>query len=559
MRTLVYSFPHLLISGIFRTFIAGAVAYFLLRIATRIFRHSNFKYQLSNLALLTTTIAFIQPFFSAIVQILKRHNNSLNTATAAHEYTQSQSAPNIYIAPAGSTGSYNLLNSFISILEQHEKFILFIYIAGLLFFSFRLFWGYYYITQLRKDTIPIDEGWLNILVKAKQKLNIKYPVQLSFTRRTISPCIVGYSKALILIPLSLANNITTEQAEAILLHELTHLKQYDYYINLVTQLLQCLLFFNPFSWFITRQCNLYREMSCDDAAKTHGLNIALAESIGIIAGMQFNDSNIALNLKANRSALIRRVDNLLSSGRSNTYKNSSTVFGALSLLLTAAFVICCTTKSLSQPKNLNTRLEEISTEMFNEGNEKFIVVDAIKDSLLVAGKPYNILYMSDDNLFISGHGLPWKGYKKAMDQAMSKQLKATYIEKIQRFRAKMGENPNGVLDIGPRKNQGVTIQGILDPNSDFRRINLEDRYRAGIRTEPIRKMIHHLIDDRLANPDDSSIVYSFDRDDIVFNHKKLQGELKARYQHYIEGEMGIDLQYDGESGVWGRLCKLSEF
>jgi len=560
MSTLIYLFPHLLISAMLRTLITGGIAYLLLIIIIKAFRlHAAFKYQLSNLALLSTAIAFVQPFFRVVIEIATQKGNS-NAVIANATHTQSQAALINHTATSASTdATANILNSFLNTLEQHSNMILFIYVAGLLFFSLRVLWAYSYSRQLkRKYTLPADERWTNLLTNVMQTLGINHTVKIAFTTHSISPCIIGYSKALILIPLSLVNNITTEQAEAILLHELAHLKHYDYYINLITQFVQCLLFFNPFSWLIAKQCDLYREISCDDATKTHGLNIALAESIGIIASMQLRESTIALNLGTKRSPLLKRVNSLLLSQQPRQYRGV-TAISASALLFTAVFMLCCTTKSISRPKDLKTQLEEISAQMFNEGNEKFIVVDAVKDSLLAMGKPYTILYMADDNLFISGHGLPWKGYKKEMNIAMSIQLKGEYIEKLQHFREKMGETPNGVLDIGPRKNKGVTMQEILDQNSDFRKVNMTDRYRAGIRTVPTRKIIQHLIDDGLANANDSSVVYSFDREEIVFDHKKLKGELKAKYQHYIKDELGVDLQYDGASGVWGRMCKLSDF
>ncbi|MBS1687660.1 MAG: M56 family metallopeptidase [Bacteroidetes bacterium] len=560
MRTLIYLFPQLLISGMLRTIVIGAIAYLLLIIINKIFRFSaTLKYQLSNIALLSIGISFIQPFFTTLIQMVMQKGNKVAVANTFHTHEQIAPDKIVLANPTAIYASGSLLNSFVRLLEQYSNLIVFAYVIGLLFFSLRLIVSYTYSRQLKKKGIlPANEHWTNMLANAKQMLDIKQNIRIAFTTHSVSPCIIGYGKALVLIPLSLVNNITTEQAEAILLHELAHLKQHDYYINFMMQFVQCLLFFNPFSWLIAKQCDLYREMSCDDVTKMHALNVALAESIGIIAGMQFSESNIALNLGTKRSPLLKRVDSLLLSQRPRQYRGV-TAISASALVLTALFILCCTTKSISQPKDLKTQLEEISTQMFNEGNEKFIVVDAVKDSLLTIGKPYSILYMADDNLFISGHGLAWKGYKKEMDQAMSKQLKGEYIEKLQHFREKMGEAPNGVLDIGPRKNKGVTMQEILDPNSDFRKVNMTDRYRAGIRTVPTRQLIHHLIDDGLANANDSSVVYSFDREDIVFNHKKLSGEMKTKYTRYIKDEMGIDLQYDGASGVWGRMCRLSDF
>lgn len=60
-----------------------------------------------------------------------------------------------------------------------------------------------------------------------------------------------------------------QQVEAILLHELAHIKRNDYLYNLVNVVIETLLFFNPFVWLLTKHIQTEREHACDDVVVTH--------------------------------------------------------------------------------------------------------------------------------------------------------------------------------------------------------------------------------------------------------------------------------------------------
>ena len=73
------------------------------------------------------------------------------------------------------------------------------------------------------------------------------------------PCMIGFFKPIILLPITLTTYLSATEIEAILLHELSHIKRNDYLLNMIQQLITVLLFFNPFAqlnkqvlnWLIT--------------------------------------------------------------------------------------------------------------------------------------------------------------------------------------------------------------------------------------------------------------------------------------------------------------------
>lgn len=80
------------------------------------------------------------------------------------------------------------------------------------------------------------------------------------------PGVVGVLKPVILIPSSLLSGLTPDQWEAILAHELAHIRRWDYLVNLSQLIIESLLFFNPAVWWLSRQVRLEREACCDAAA-----------------------------------------------------------------------------------------------------------------------------------------------------------------------------------------------------------------------------------------------------------------------------------------------------
>ena len=78
------------------------------------------------------------------------------------------------------------------------------------------------------------------------------------------PCMTGFVKPLILLPVSLSTHLSACEVESILLHELAHIKRNDYLVNLLQQVISVMLFFNPFNRLINRIISQERENSCDD-------------------------------------------------------------------------------------------------------------------------------------------------------------------------------------------------------------------------------------------------------------------------------------------------------
>jgi len=123
--------------------------------------------------------------------------------------------------------------------------------------------------RLRRRCHALEDAAVHaILSKLQGLLKVTRKVGLACSECIQGPMVVGMLRPTILLPASLIAGVPIEQIEAVLAHELAHIRRYDYLINLGQMLIEALLFFNPALWWISRQIRVEREACCDALAET---------------------------------------------------------------------------------------------------------------------------------------------------------------------------------------------------------------------------------------------------------------------------------------------------
>ena len=92
----------------------------------------------------------------------------------------------------------------------------------------------------------IDVDWRMYVRRTAAAMGITREVKIWLSEWVTSPVTIGYLRPIILIPLAAMNNLTPHQVEAIILHELSHIHRYDYFLNLILSFIRTILYFNPF-------------------------------------------------------------------------------------------------------------------------------------------------------------------------------------------------------------------------------------------------------------------------------------------------------------------------
>ena len=231
----------------------------------------------------------------------------------------------------------NLINNIIS--NTHQSLLFYI---GIFYFSGFFIYLIHFLIQVRKLSILKQSGnfetqhqWINLL--ADTQINLPAHLKIGLSDKINSPMVFGYFEPIILLPLSICNQLSNEEIKLILMHELAHILRNDYLVNVLVSITKIILWFNPFSYFICNKIVLLRELACDDFV-IHYTNKPIVYSkalyqLAINAQEQIPDFAIgAVNNKEHE--LVIRIKNInnLSQSSFNYFKFS---FSALGLIVTA--------------------------------------------------------------------------------------------------------------------------------------------------------------------------------------------------------------------------------
>jgi len=107
-------------------------------------------------------------------------------------------------------------------------------------------------------------SWRTYVQNIATQLGIHREVKALLSVYIDTPQVIGFFKPVILLPAACLVNLSTEQLEAVLLHELVHIKRNDYLVNVFVTSIEILFFFNPFVKQLTASIRKEREFSCDD-------------------------------------------------------------------------------------------------------------------------------------------------------------------------------------------------------------------------------------------------------------------------------------------------------
>src|SRR5581483_8622840 len=107
-------------------------------------------------------------------------------------------------------------------------------------------------------------------VRQARRIGLRAAPTVAYCQRISVPVLVGILRPMILLPSSLASGLSPQQLEALLAHELAHLRRWDPLVNLVQRLVEAMLFFHPAVWYVSRRIHSERENASDDLVLAAG-------------------------------------------------------------------------------------------------------------------------------------------------------------------------------------------------------------------------------------------------------------------------------------------------
>lgn len=165
------------------------------------------------------------------------------------------------------------------------------------------------LDQQAFDELP--ESWQRRVLALQQALGIARTVAVRLSDNVLSPFTVRYVRPVIWLPVSMLTRLAPDLIEALLAHELAHIRRADWLWNGFQCVAESLLFFHPAAWWLSRRVRAEREHACDDlAVAACGNAVALAEALATLERQRRSFPHLVL--AAHGGSLMQRISRLLS-------------------------------------------------------------------------------------------------------------------------------------------------------------------------------------------------------------------------------------------------------
>jgi len=215
--------------------------------------------------------------------------------------------------------------------------------------------GAYVITQkLRYQGLQVvPANWAQRISVLALQVGIKRTVRLHVSRFVNSPLTIGFIKPIILVPAGFLSNLPPAQIEAVLLHELGHIRRYDYLLNLLQSTIKTVLFFHPVIHIICKMIDTDREKACDDLAVDQNSDPkALAMGLAALR-LQLTGPRISMAAVDNNNPILTRLQRLAEPIQTPKRSSQSVVFPILTGLLLLVLFGCAT--MAAGPENIKDK------------------------------------------------------------------------------------------------------------------------------------------------------------------------------------------------------------
>lgn len=257
---------------------------------------------------------------------------AMRAETPARADVQPPTAPPI-------TPPWHLLSASVS---QASPWLVAGWIAGVLVLSVRLMAGWIQVQSMKqRRTASVAVEWEQRLGELARKVGVSGPVRLLTSTLAESPLVIGWLAPVVLLPASLLTGLAPQQLEALLAHELAHIRRHDYLVNLFQSALETVLFYHPVVWWLGARIRDERENACDDLAiEACGDRLVYARALTFIEERRGRSGELAP--AASGGALLLRIRRLL--GLRPRVERFTAVWGAS--LLTACLAMATVAAAL---------------------------------------------------------------------------------------------------------------------------------------------------------------------------------------------------------------------
>ena len=184
--------------------------------------------------------------------------------------------------------------------------------AGVGLMSLRLCLGLAWVGKLRRQAVAAPAIWQARLDALALRMGLRQPLPLKLHAGLGSPVTLGFWRPVVLLPVSLLSGMPVALVEALLAHELAHVRRWDYLVNLLQSVAEALLFFHPVVWWLSARMRAEREQVADAlAAQALQDPQQLATALHALSLQASSARQSGLLMSARGGALLARIRRLM--------------------------------------------------------------------------------------------------------------------------------------------------------------------------------------------------------------------------------------------------------
>lgn len=276
--------------------------------------------------------------------LLVKGSEELSTANGQFETAHGTAARTGSPSIGSDTGA--ILLSAGQLLNRSLPSVLFLWCAGVILFSSRLCIGLVSVHRLKSHARqPVSDMLQELFLRGKSRFGIDRVVEISASALVEVPTVAGWFRPIILFPVGCLTGLAPAQIEALLVHELAHVRRHDYLVNVLQSVVETLLFYHPAVWWISAQMREEREHCCDDlASEVSGDRLGYAKALSSLE--EYRSATPLGALGANGGKLALRIRRIL--GFADTRSVAPFTASALLILALMTAVTCSLSFSMQQ-------------------------------------------------------------------------------------------------------------------------------------------------------------------------------------------------------------------
>jgi bla regulator protein BlaR1 len=419
-----------------------------------------FKKSSSSIRYYVSVTAMVLTFLIAAVTFFNEYKGyKENDITAVQELNLTpveQEFADAVIENASTDLQSSFLSDFKDYFERNLPLIVVIWNLIVMLLFLKIIGGLAYSQRLKSyQTYSMPEKWEAELRQLSKKLSIQRSIQILQSAIIKVPVVVGYFKPVIILPLGVISGFSHEQVEAILAHELAHIRRNDYLINIFQSIIEVLFFYHPAIYWISKNIRNERENACDDLAILANIDRkALATALTNLEVLNHEKTLLALAFSGNKASLFNRVKRILNPQKTKVTMKEGII--TIAIVLASLTIMSFSMVSIIRPNENNDngttfKAKRISTFSQNKVKDKkeyqivkpIIIQDVddedffpVDDTIVTINQRNNIIYQLNGvpyrldfdedaelkKFSIKGKEIPkdeWADYNQIISEAMA--------------------------------------------------------------------------------------------------------------------------------------------